>query len=303
LRRAIATELTGKPAARSARTAATTASLTGSRRAQDQTGELPSQPMLSPHASRQRVLVTTTTGEPMQPVRLYYALTAARRPAVVRILDSLRCVGRAPRGPRWGWWHRNEAARLDFSVFAVNARPSPDPVVLATIDLPTAGGMEITVRSYHRAVLAARFFGRRLGDRASLIRLRVLNRLLSAEDLTAGPDAVDDLLDHDVTVVDPRVAAARWGEALARLGPRGVQSMADLEALAGDLAARAAPDVPMVEDFPLCPEEESPDFAALKLTLDLRFLRAMEHSRGRTEVTLRSLILDAVAHQTHAAPG
>lgn len=259
--------------------------------------------MLSPHASRQRVQVNTTTGEPMQPVRLYYTLAPARRAAVERTLHSLRCVGRALMGARWGWWHRNEAARLDFSAFAATARPSPDPVVLATIDLPRAGGMEVTVRSYHRAVLAARFFGRRLGGRVTLSRLRVLNRFLSADDLSAGPDAVDDLLDDDVTVVDPRAAAASWAEALVRLGTRGVGAPADVEALADELAARSESDVPMVEDFPLCPEEESPDFVSLKLALDLRFLRALAHSRGRTDVTLRSLILDAVARQTHAAPG
>jgi hypothetical protein len=156
-----------------------------------------------------RTLVATTTGEPMQPARLYYALPSGRRAAVVRVLERLRCIGRAPRGPRWGWWHRNEAARLDFSAFAGQARPSAEPVILGIIDLPPTGGMQITVRSFHRAVLAARFFGRRLGDRVTLVRLRVLNRLLCSPDVSGGVESVDDLLDHDVDMVKTSAAGTR----------------------------------------------------------------------------------------------
>ena len=246
------------------------------------------------HGAGPGVLITTTTGEVMQPVRLYYELAPARRAAVVRILDGIRSVGRAPGGTRWGWWHRNEAKSLDFSDFAERARPSPDPVVLATIDLPRAGGLEITVRSHHRAVLAARFFGRRLGDRVRLVRLRVLNRFLVPDDVSNGPDAVDDLLDEDVVVVDPREADAAWVEVLGELRGRPPGTPLDLDALSADVAARTRPDVPMVEDFPLHPDEESPTFSSLKLTLDLRFMRALAHFKGRTEVTLRQVILDMV---------
>lgn len=241
------------------------------------------------------MLVTTTTGEVMQPVRLYYELTPARRAAVVRILDGIRSVGRAPGGTRWGWWHRNEAKSLDFSAFAERARPSQEPVVLATIDLPRASGMEITVRSHHRAVLAARFFGRRLGDRVRLVRVRVLNRFLVPEDVSAGPDAVDDLLDEDVVVIDPSVAETAWAEALEEHRARSPGMLPDLEALSAAVAERTGPDVPMVEDLPLHPDEESPTFSSLKLTLDLRFMRALEHFEGRTEVTLRQIILEMSA--------
>ena len=75
--------------------------------------------------------------------------------------------------PRWGWWREKEAARLDFSRFAESATPSPDPIVLGIIDMRAQDALEITVRSLHRAVLAARFFGRRLGERVSLVRVRV----------------------------------------------------------------------------------------------------------------------------------
>ena len=37
----------------------------------------------------------------------------------------------------------------------------------------------------------------------------------------------------------------------------------------------------MVEDFPLAPEEETPDFQHLANTLKFRFIRAVEHWRGQ----------------------
>ena len=53
-------------------------------------------------------------------------------------------------------------------------------------------------------------------------------------------------------------------------------------------------DVPLIEDFPLAPEEETPDFRHLMITLQLRLIRAMEHWRGNTDLTLTAIIMRAV---------
>jgi hypothetical protein len=50
----------------------------------------------------------------------------------------------------------------------------------------------------------------------------------------------------------------------------------------------------MVEDFPLDPEAETPDFQHLATTLRLRFARAVEHWRGNTHLTLAAIILRMV---------
>jgi len=65
---------------------------------------------------------------------------------VLRQLSKLRCVDRAPNAPLWGWWHRREAAALDFSKFAANAAPLDKPVILATIAFPSRGEMVISLR-------------------------------------------------------------------------------------------------------------------------------------------------------------
>jgi hypothetical protein len=53
-------------------------------------------------------------------------------------------------------------------------------------------------------------------------------------------------------------------------------------------------DVPMVEDFPLAPEEETPDFDHLAAALRFRFVRAFEHWRGNTHLTLTAIIVRTV---------
>ena len=121
-------------------------------------------------------------------------------------------------------------------------------------------------------------------------RCRVLNRFCANSDGT-GPELFK-LLDQDVTVIDPRVAEERLGRRLA-----GARTLEEVERrTAADQAERRArgDDVPLVEDFPLAPEEETPDFRHLENTLQLRLLRAYAHWNGDTSVTLQSLILELV---------
>jgi hypothetical protein len=56
------------------------------------------------------------------------------------------------------------------------------------------------------------------------------------------------------------------------------------------VAGRRKEDVPLVEDFPLAPEEETPEFNDLSMTLQLRTVRAHEHWMGNTNVTLADVI-------------
>lgn len=156
-------------------------------------------------------------------------------------------------------------------------------------------------------MLAARFFARRIGDRVSLTRARILNRFLAGDEVTSA-DAVDGPLDEDVVVINPAVAEAAWEKAIARRrdnGPGGPESAPDLEAIYADVDGQmqaTRPDVPTVEDFPLYPDEESPTFSSLKLTLDLRFVRAQAHWAGRTEVTLRAVIREMAARVSASSP-
>ena len=99
-------------------------------------------------------------------------------------------------------------------------------------------------------------------------------------------------LDRDVTVIDPRAAEAALKRRFA-----GVRSTQDAERVAAESfeeRLKRKDDVPMVEDFPLAPEEETPDFNHLATTLQFRFVRAFEHWRGNTDLTLAAIILRTV---------
>ena len=50
----------------------------------------------------------------------------------------------------------------------------------------------------------------------------------------------------------------------------------------------------MLEDFPLTQEEETPDFQSLANALQFRFVRAVEHWRGNTHLTLAAIIVRTV---------
>jgi len=49
-----------------------------------------------------------------------------------------------------------------------------------------------------------------------------------------------------------------------------------------------------VEDFPLAPEEETPEFKDLAMVLHVRLLRALAHWKGNTDVTLTEIIVRMV---------
>jgi hypothetical protein len=49
-------------------------------------------------------------------------------------------------------------------------------------------------------------------------------------------------------------------------------------------------DVPMDKDFPLAPEEETTELRDLETTLQLRVVRALEHWKGNTHLTLAAII-------------
>ncbi len=165
---------------------------------------------------------------------------------------------------------------------------------LGRIRLPKkSGGMTIQTHSIERAVAAAAFFRPHLGPEVVAIRCRVVNRLFAAHE----GDAEDLMkaLDQNVTVIDPRVAEAAFDRDFA-----GVRTMGDAERVAAERLRRrltSKDDVPTVEDFPLAPEEETPEFRDLANALRFRVIRAFEHWNGNTDLTLTAIIVRTVQQE------
>jgi hypothetical protein len=146
--------------------------------------------------------------------------------------------------------------------------------------------MVLELRSFMRAYEAAKFFGPILGSKIVARRMRVINRWFKAEEVAQGLDRLDRLLDANVVVIDPMKAEAEFEQAMA-----GAKTPRE-KRLAFDAYSerRKKNDVPLVEDFPLAPEEETPDFFHLTMALQWRLVRASEHWRGNTSLTLADII-------------
>lgn len=237
----------------------------------------------------ERPLLVTMTNEPFQPVRLYYRIPS--RPAVISKLRGLECMAEDPVERCWQWLYHGETKALRFATAGYDDVPKErQPIILGRIRFPKSGGMTLQTNSIERAVQAARFFSPHLGSRVVAMRCRVVNRCFAADE--GAPDELMKNLDRDVTVIDPRAAEVELEEDF-----KGVRSMEDAERAAAERLEeklKSGKDVPLVEDFPLAPEEETPDFQHLAMTLNLRFVRAFEHWRGNTHLTLTAIIVRTV---------
>jgi hypothetical protein len=86
---------------------------------------------------------------------------------------------------------------------------------------------------------------------------------------------------------------------------KAVRTMQDAERAAGESLQRRIKnqeDIPLVEDLPLAPEEETPDFRNLATGLQLRYIRAVEHWRGNTHLTLTAIIMRTLEQHAEATP-
>ncbi|MRG96515.1 hypothetical protein [Polyangium spumosum] len=160
--------------------------------------------------------------------------------------------------------------------------------------------MTLQVRSFSRAIEAARFFGPILGPRVVARRARLMNRFFGADELTDDLDSLDRHLDQNVTVIDPRAFEEQMDRYLA--GTKTPEERRRAFERYHEDKRRERRDVPLVEDFPLAPEEETPDFTHLSMTLRLREIRAYEHWNGNTHVILRDII-ERLAEQVDLDPG
>jgi len=243
-------------------------------------------------SSKNRALLATMTNEPFQPVRLYYSVPG--RAFVIKKLRKLECMVEVPSEGCWQWLFEAEAASLRFFGGYDDVPKKRRPIIIGRIRVPRSGGMTFETNSIPRAIEGARFFHPRLGPKVVAMRCRVVNRCFAGDE--GEPNTLLDTLDRDVTVIDPRVAEARFERDF-----EGVRTMEDFERVAVAIfeqRIKKKEDVPLVEDFPLAPEEETPDFKHLEMTLRLRAIRAMEHWNGNTHLTLAAIIKRAVDANT-----
>jgi hypothetical protein len=231
-----------------------------------------------------RPLLHTVTGEPFVPVRLYWSVKS--KPAITKALASLCCIDEDKKAKCWVWLYDDEATSLTFGIPRARLSPEVHPIVIGRFRLPDAKQLVLEVRSVERAIEAAKFFAPRFGSNAVLSRARIINRWFELSEAGIGLERLDKLLDANVVRIDPRDAEEAFERAMAGT----VTEAEKRRAFEAYVLEQRKRDVPLVEDFPLAPEEETPDFRDLTMTLQFRGLRAEEHWKGNTSVTLGDVI-------------
>lgn len=231
-----------------------------------------------------RKLIITSTGEPYQPVRLTYSIPG--KAFVTNIFSQLECMEERENG-QWRWYYVAEASGLELGAYSQERLEDDESVVIGFVRFPKKSTMIIEVRSVLRAIAAAKFFGPIFGPKVVARRARIVNRYFDGSELTGNVAELDKHLDQNVTVVDPRVTAAKLDEYLA--GAKTPEQAKRAYERYCEERRHERRDVPLVEDFPLAPREETPDFKHLTITLELRMFRAHEHWNGNP-VILRDII-------------
>ncbi len=157
-----------------------------------------------------KTLITTYTGEPSQPVRIYYQVVKPK--TVLGVLKKLRCVYFEQALKRWRWTYEHEAQKLRFEISYSKIPKEAKPIVMGDF-LFFRGDQELwlEVRSLSTEPVQAeiRIFKKRINPRAAEAhKLRVVNRFFAAsrehnvEQLLESP--YDHFFDRDnVDIPDP----------------------------------------------------------------------------------------------------
>jgi ketosteroid isomerase-like protein len=234
------------------------------------------------------MLLVTSTKEPYQPVRLTYDVPNSA--FVRKRLRGLDCVGEDAETGRLSVWLHGETLALRFeqppSEFVAGGRK----VILGVFRFPDPKRMTLEVRSIPRAIELARLLRPRMGPEVVLARVRVVNRLFEAKE-GRDLDVLDKCLDRDVTVIRPD-EIEREQRAYVDVGRTQEERRARFFEWH---ERRRGHDVPVVEDYPTAPEEETETFRDLAMGLELRALRSLRQWNGES-VTLRQLIEEVVAN-------
>ena len=238
-----------------------------------------------------KTLITTHTGEPSQPVRIYYQVVKPK--TVLGVFKKLRCVYWEKPLQRWRWAYEHEAQKLRFENRSYAKIPKEaKPVIIGEFFWRGEQELLLEVRSFERAIKALEFFERRINPRAAqATKLRVVNRFFAGEEpkveqLLESP--YDSFFDgDDVDIPDP--------EQLLKEAQEVKQSQkaqeGSTEPWIHDLEAKLKEKTPEIEEIPLgFYQEEGLGLDGLQMALTLRKLEASQHFAGNENFSQYDLI-------------
>ncbi|NOT63713.1 MAG: hypothetical protein HOP19_26160 [Acidobacteria bacterium] len=228
---------------------------------------------------KDRQLMVTLTGEPIQIARIYYEVLD--RMALLRKFHSLRCVRLDQQRNRWVWEYAREAAQLKFD------KPHDKnlgDIVLGSFFFKSNSALVLDVRSFERVTKAIAFFDQRIAS--SIMRVTevaVVNRLFDKlEDIPADWDFY--FTRPDVVRREPEKLLQQV-EQLKHAGPQTEQMRWQIM---DEMIKDANRPQPEIERFPTNFYEDG--IEALQSALKMRTVVAWEHFQGNTNFSFNDLI-------------
>lgn len=240
----------------------------------------------------EKTLISTYTGEPSQPVRIYYQVSKPK--TVLGVFKKLRCVYFESALKRWRWLYDHEAKKLRFETSSSKIPKEAKPIVIGDFFWRGETELLLEVRSFDRATKALEFFEKRINPRAAFAtKLRVVNRLFAADEPNVAQlleSPYDRFFDGDeVDIPNPLRELQEAREFKESQEAQEGSVKAGFEYLEAKLKEK----IPEIEEIPLdFYREKSPSWSGLQLALTLRRIEAQEHFFGRENFSQYDLIED-----------
>ncbi len=231
----------------------------------------------------EKQLISVKTGEPYQPVRIYYQVL--KQKTVLAALQKLKCIQRE--GDRWNWLFEAEAKKLRFSRPYSSLTPADKPLILGYFTF-RGDEMLLDLRSHERAMAALDFFEKRINRYAAVpTRMRLVNRMFSLEDMPNQEihPSLDPFFDRE----NVPCLAIETEQALDRIAAQYADDPEGLEKANQDYFDQQMDRRhPEIEELLL--HNDKIDRLALPMTLQVRQVEAYEHWRGNFTFRVSDLI-------------
>lgn len=227
----------------------------------------------------EKILQATTTGEIVQPVRLYYQLGDERR--LIHRSNQLSCMDFDREGNRWVWLYAHESRTLKFEKPYSSIAKDMHPIVIGSLFL-RGNELFLDLRSFDRAIKAIPFFDTHVGRNvARITHAAVVNRLFDARE-QFGPNLDVFFRSNKVTERCPDKSAAEIESLIeAHRADREFEWSPIFE-------QRAKEPFPEIEKFPVNFYEDG--ISSFEAVLRVRQVIALQHWKGNTDYTFYDVL-------------
>ena len=233
---------------------------------------------------KKKILLTTVTGEPFQPSRIYYQINSPDR--IQKIFSKLRCMDYDPEQARWVWLYHAESKKIKFQISYSKIPRKLRPIVIGSFFLKKENEMFLNLNSFDRVIEAVIFFAKYIpGDLARPTHMELVNKFFSVTKPVAPRH--EDFFDNK------SVKIKSFETNLDQLLEK-----APIEDDRSDIAAAALAEINQAMKTPLPEVERLPvnlledGVEAVKARLMMRTLIAHKHWSGHKNYTFHDLMAD-----------